>query len=159
MATYYISDASGNDTTGDGSFATPYKTIAKGLTTRGGSNTYVIHSGTYSEGPLTYTSTDSVTITTAGDGNVTVQHPNSGDSHIFKVGSDWHFEASLDLILRPSTQNTAPAIWVNNTEHRVHVTGTAFIGPRITAAGGPQTHTNNAKGAMGILGGGVNVKG
>lgn len=39
MAVYYIDYASGNDTTGNGSSATPYKTLAKALTVAGNNDT------------------------------------------------------------------------------------------------------------------------
>jgi len=165
MATYYISDADG-DNSDDGGSDDPYKTIAHALTTRGGSNTYVIHSGNYDvNGEMDYNSIDNVTITTAGDGNVTVSNTSTGGSAeaVFKVGDDWIFTANMDLIIKPSIADLALAIEVGSTSDRVHVTGTAFIGPRningypsTAPAGGSVVGTS---GCGGIQGGAVNAKG
>lgn len=59
-ATYYVSDATGNDTTGDGSVGNPWKTIQKAVDTVVAGDTILVKAGTYAE---------NVVITTSGTSN------------------------------------------------------------------------------------------
>lgn len=49
MATYYI-HSSGNDTTGNGSYATPWRTLSKAVTTSTSGDTIVLKNGTFTVG-------------------------------------------------------------------------------------------------------------
>lgn len=107
MATKYVNDAGGNDSNNGDSAATAYKTIARAVdqissgTGTSAKNTIIVHSGTYSEGPIT-TTKDFISLTTAGDGLVSIKHAgaSTGNNNTLEIGENWDLTGnSLDLAI------------------------------------------------------------
>ena len=79
MATKYVDGTNGNDSNNGDASATAYATIERAIsqissgTNVGSKNTIIIHSGTYAEGPLDGSSKDFISLTTAGDGLVSIK--------------------------------------------------------------------------------------
>lgn len=79
MATYYIDYVNGNDSTGDGSSATPWKTMDKAHTEASSGDTVKVMDGTYAEGGLTWTKLISFE---ADTGAAPLIQPASGSSFL-----------------------------------------------------------------------------
>ncbi len=77
-ATYYISPT-GNDTTGDGSSGTPWKSLTKAYTT-GGGNTFILKDGSYDGTMFTFTGLPSGT-----EGNLTTIQAQNTDAAVITV--------------------------------------------------------------------------
>ena len=106
--TKYVNGTTGDDTNGGESSGDAYATVRRAVAViasgadASNRNIIIIHSGTYSEGPIRGGTKDHIKMTTAGDGNVHVKFGNFhvNDSHrILECGDDWLLEGNgLDLV-------------------------------------------------------------
>jgi hypothetical protein len=99
MAIYYVDYTSGNDTTGDGSYSTPYKTVAKAHTIAASGDTITIKTGVYT---LTatlqedlYQAKDVIINTESGDPTTT--YYDGGDTYSYRI-----YDSRIDKTLNVS---------------------------------------------------------
>ena len=159
--TKYVDGTNGNDSNGGNSSADAYATIAKAITasTSGtdvdNKSTIIVHSGTYVEGPLDGSSKDFISLTTAGDGLVSIKHAgaSSGVANTLKVGDNWDITGNgLDLALftkqthggAASTSGPAYAVHHGGSNNPFTASSIAFVGQKYLR--NSMTHTQNSFG-------------
>lgn len=120
QSTYYVSNTNGNDVTGDGSSATPYKTIAKALSVASDGDFIRIDADTYNEANVnvtkavhfvaqTFNSLNTVTITNGmtinpGSGKTVYLGSSADGSQKFNLGN-----SANALVLTSGTLNITGA--------------------------------------------------
>jgi hypothetical protein len=147
MATKYVNDTSGNDSNNGDSAATAYKTIARAVdqissgTGTSTKNTIVVHSGTYTEGPIDGSAKDFISLTTAGDGLVSIKHAGNAaaSTYTIKVGDNWDITGNgLDIALftkhlhgaAASTSGPVYAVFHGGSNNPFTASSVAFVGQK-----------------------------
>lgn len=108
MPTYYINADTGNDTTGNGSSGTPWKTFAKGLTSSTTGDTLYLQSATatynfmYQSG--SYAGGSYTARIIQGQSSSTVVFDGAGGSSIFHFSGNWSFsDVTFQNVVSSST--------------------------------------------------------
>ena len=118
----FVSDATGNDTTGDGSRFKPYKTISQAISKASSGNTIYVYAGNYSE----YKSI-SKDLTIIGLGDVRIKSDSSYYPYVFSIGgsytvnfinltfADTKYESSSGYSTSPGVIYTGSSSYYNPT--------------------------------------------
>lgn len=127
--TVYVS-TSGNDSTGDGSYAKPYRTVTKALNsvprvTEGKTITVDINAGTYSENVVIKDFVGSVVLQATGV--VTITSINIDNSTVLHAGQQLNFPSGM-LLKNGAAWIGAPTVYVGSAQIGIAVeTGSTFI--------------------------------